>query len=112
MPWPGGEDVHVHCGGELNVPQMTSRMRVVLRRPGPLALRAPGCRRTPCDDGAASGFAIRAERLLDDVGEATFFVAGRGVGAAVDAAAAEVFVVPAHLADESRATRGFAARGG
>ncbi len=51
-------------------------------------------------DGAGAGFGDGAERLLDDVGQPAALVAGAGVGAAVDRAAAEVFVVPGHLADE------------
>jgi len=51
-------------------------------------------------DGAGAGFRYAAEGLLNDVGEAAAFVAGRGVGAAVRHAAREVFVVPLHFADQ------------
>ncbi len=63
---------------------------MVTRSPGP---------ETPAS-GAGAGLCDGAEGLFDDVGEAALFVAGGGVGAAVDEALAEVVVVPGHLADE------------
>ena len=46
-----------------------------------------------------AGLDDRAHGFFDDVGQAAFFVAGRGVGAAVGAAALQISVVPGHLAD-------------
>ena len=58
--------------------------------------------RRDCADGRAAGLGHTAESLFDDVGEASAFVAGRGIGAAVGAAAGEVIVIPAHFADQLR----------
>ena len=92
------------------MPQMKSLAGVAANtRPlggHPFAVRGHGA------DGGATGFGDAAQRLLDDVGKASALVAGRGVGAAVSGSARQVFVVPAHLADQlSRHTLGGCARG-
>ena len=90
--------MHVHCGGELEgaADEVAGRGggedEAFLRD----ALTGAGDR---CEWGAAC-FGDGAEGFFDDVGEAAFFVAGGGVGAAVDEALVEVIVVPGHLVDE------------
>ena len=83
------------------VPQMKS-LAGVAAKTSPLAVTSRRGRPRPSMARAAR-FGHDAERLLDDVGEAAAFVAGRGIGAAVGVAARQIFVVPAHLADQGAA---------
>src|SRR3954469_10093023 len=54
-------------------------------------------------DRAASGLCNGTERLFDDVGESTAFVARSRVGAPVGGTPGEIFVVPSHFVDKCSA---------
>src|SRR5690606_961704 len=95
-----GEDVQVHAGCQLQ----RAADEVARGRGGvdEAALVAPQfvAGREHLRDGRAAAFGDAAHGFLDDVRQAAGLVAGRRVGRAVDAAAREVFVVPAQFAHD------------
>ena len=80
------------------MPQIKS-LAGVAAKTRPFAVTFSPCERDGANRGAA-GFGHAAQRLFDDVGQASALVAGRGVGAAIGGSGGEIIVVPLHFANQ------------
>ena len=95
---PGREHMQRHAGRELQ--RAADEIAGRRRRIEQALVARPLAGRDDARNRRAARFDDRAHRLLDDIRQTALLVARRRIGAAVDAAAFEIAVVPAELGDQ------------